>query len=376
VVKRILPQLSSNPEFRRMFIREAKITALLTHPNVVQVYEFGEAEGTYFIAMESVQGVTLRTALTRLKREQRAMPFMVTADIARQVCVGLDYAHTLRSAAGVALEIVHQDISPTNVMLAYNGTVKILDFGIARAAAFAEEESKRRLVNGKVSYLAPEQVHGKPFDHRADIFALGAVMHEMLTGARLFPAKNDIKRMAALLAEPIPPPSAINAAVPRELDRIVARALEIDPARRYASAGVMAGDLERTLIAARYSSRDLSKLLHGLFVPTGSPLVLVEGEQSGTPPPRPADTPAVPTHKMRPVKGPARAPGTLEGALVAERSRLVREQWRGRARLVVGLAALCAAVGASALALRRYGPELFGPPESAAAAEAAAKASR
>src|SRR5262252_7337709 len=157
VVKRILPQLSGNAEFTRMFIREAKISAVLTHPNIVQLYEFGEAEGTYFIAMEHVQGVTLRQALVKLRGVQRAMPFMVAADIARQVCTGLDYAHTLRGTDGAPLQIVHQDVSPTNIMLAYNGTAKLLDFGIARAASFADDEAKTGLIKGKVSYLAPEQ---------------------------------------------------------------------------------------------------------------------------------------------------------------------------------------------------------------------------
>src|SRR4029077_4191538 len=128
-----------------------------------------------------------------------------------QVCTGLEYAHTLRGPDGTALEIVHQDISPTNIMLAYNGTVKILDFGIARAASFAEEEAKKGLIKGKVAYLAPEQVRLQPFDHRIDIFALGIVMHELMSRARLFQAKNDINKMRELLAAPIPPPSSVNA---------------------------------------------------------------------------------------------------------------------------------------------------------------------
>ena len=200
VLKRILPRLSETGDFKTMFIREAKISALLLHPNIVQIYEFGEAEGAYFIAMENVQGVTLREALTTLRREQRAMPYLVAADIARQICIGLDYAHTLHGPDGKALEIVHQDISPTNIMLAYTGTVKILDFGIARAASFAEEEAKKGLIKGKVSYLSPEQIHVRPFDARADVFALGVVFHEMLTGRRLFQAKNDIGKMRQLLA--------------------------------------------------------------------------------------------------------------------------------------------------------------------------------
>ncbi len=282
VLKRILPRLSETGDFKTMFIREAKISALLLHPNIVQIYEFGEADGAYFIAMENVQGVTLREALTTLRREQRAMPYLVAADIARQICIGLDYAHTLHGPDGRPLEIVHQDISPTNIMLAYTGTVKILDFGIARAASFAEEEAKKGLIKGKVSYLSPEQIHVRPFDARADVFALGVVFHEMLTGRRLFQAKNDIGKMRQLLAAPIAPPSALNATIPRELDRIVMRALSIDVTERFQSVADMASDLERTLIAARYSSRELSKLLHGLFLPDEDPVVVVDTEDHRT----------------------------------------------------------------------------------------------
>ena len=190
---------------------------------------------------------------------------MIAADVTRQICIGLDYAHTLRGNDGEPLEIVHQDISPTNIMLSFTGTVKILDFGIARAAEFAEEEAKKGLIKGKVSYLSPEQIFVRPFDARADIFALGVVFHEMLTGRRLFQSRNDITKMRELLAAPILPPSAIDAMIPRELDRIVMESLEIDPKDRYQIVADMAADLERTLIAARYSSRDLSKLLRDLY---------------------------------------------------------------------------------------------------------------
>jgi serine/threonine protein kinase len=210
------------------------------------------------------------------------MPYLVAADIARQICIGLDYAHTLHGPDGRALEIVHQDISPTNIMLAYTGTVKILDFGIARAASFAEEEAKKGLIKGKVGYLSPEQINVRPFDARADVFALGVVFHEMLTGRRLFQAKNDIGKMRQLLTQTIAPPSALNATIPRELDRIVMRALSIDVSQRFQSVADMASDLERTLIAARYSSRELSKLLHGLFLPDEDPVVVVDTDDHRT----------------------------------------------------------------------------------------------
>jgi serine/threonine protein kinase len=344
VVKRILPTLSGNAEFTKMFIREAKISALLVHPNIVQTFEFGQAEGTYFIAMEGVHGVTLRELLTKLKKEQRAMPFMVIADIAKQVCTGLDYAHTLRGPDGGALEIVHQDVSPTNIMLAYNGTVKVLDFGIARAASFAEEEAKKGLIKGKVAYLAPEQVNMQPFDHRIDIFALGIVMHEMMTGVRLFQAKNDIGKMRQLLAQPIPPPSAVNAAVPRELDRIVMKALEVDPTQRYASATAMAADLERTMIAARHSSRDLAKLLRGLFMNEheDEPLVVVEPALPMSGPPT-GTMPSVSSGAIRSTTQEISrtdrtrtsgniGSGMLQGALAAEQSRLIQQKRRGYAK--------------------------------------------
>jgi serine/threonine protein kinase len=425
VLKRILPRLSETGDFKTMFIREAKISALLLHPNIVQIYEFGEADGAYFIAMENVQGVTLREALTTLRREQRAMPYLVAADIARQICIGLDYAHTLSGPDGKPLEIVHQDISPTNIMLAYTGTVKILDFGIARAASFAEEEAKKGLIKGKVSYLSPEQINVRPFDARADVFALGVVFHEMLTGRRLFQAKNDITKMRHLLAQPIAPPSSLNATIPRELDRIVMRSLAIDAKNRYQATADMAGDLERTLIAARYSSRELSKLLHGLFLPDEDPVVVVDAEDhktvamTGTTPSggsggggsgptatatnsgsrstssggRPATASHSTSHSQTtpgsPVPAPARTTSPSEAALTApipdaaelrphdsgatrlgrvvleEQGRLARKRLRLRLKIVAAIGAVVIAVGAvvggAIWAGRRYLPVLLAP---------------
>jgi serine/threonine protein kinase len=424
VLKRILPRLSETGDFKTMFIREAKISALLLHPNIVQIYEFGEAEGAYFIAMENVQGVTLREALTTLRREQRAMPHLVAADIARQICIGLDYAHTLSGPDGKGLEIVHQDISPTNIMLAYTGTVKILDFGIARAASFAEEEAKKGLIKGKVSYLSPEQINVRPFDARADIFALGVVFHEMLTGRRLFQAKNDIGKMRQLLAAPIALPSAHNAAIPRELDRIVMRALSIDVAERYQSSADMASDLERTLIAARYSSRELSKLLHGLFLPDEDPVVVVDtddhrtvamtgttpggtgsggsgqtasssgsrtagsgsrttgsratsastshatpGGRPASPDPRttsPSDVVTSPIPDAADLRPPDSGAERLGRVVLQEQTRLARKRLRIRLKVlavVVGIVAGVAIVGGAAIwAGRRYIPALLAPP--------------
>jgi eukaryotic-like serine/threonine-protein kinase len=366
VLKRILPRLSETGDFKTMFIREAKISALLLHPNIVQIYEFGEADGAYFIAMESVQGVTLREALNTLRKDQRAMPHMVAADVTRQICVGLDYAHTLHGPDGAPLEIVHQDVSPTNIMLAYNGTVKILDFGIARAASFAEEEAKKGLIKGKVSYLSPEQIHVRPFDARADVFALGVVFHEMLTGRRLFQAKNDISRMRQLLAAPIPPPSALNAAIPRELDRIVMHALELDPLTRYQSAADMGADLERTLIAARYSSRELSKLLHDLFMPSEAPIVVVDVEEEGKTVAVTATQTVAPTPvSAAPMRRYDNETQKLGRAVRAEGARMRRRRWRGPLKYILLAALVGGIVGGAVLGVRHYVPIWF-PPQPAA----------
>jgi serine/threonine-protein kinase len=374
VLKRILPRLSDSGDFKTMFVREAKICAQMLHPNIIQIYEFGQADGGYFIAMESVQGVTLRELLTTLRKEERAIPHMVGADLARQICVGLDYAHTLRGADGEPLEIVHQDISPTNIMISFTGTVKILDFGIARAAEFAEEEAKKGLIKGKVSYLSPEQIYVRPFDARADVFALGVVFHEMLTGRRLFQSKNDITKMRELLAAPILPPSAIDAMIPRELDRVVMKALAIDPKDRYQSAGDMAADLERVLIAARYSSRDLPKLLHDLYLAGDDPLVVVDAADEKEGLDRTiaitSTTTMAPTEHTQTVRHKEETQIRMTNVVRAERSRLERMRWVARAKVVV--IALVAAVGIGALAFagKRYLPELLRrpPPEPPAAA--------
>jgi serine/threonine-protein kinase len=361
VLKRILPKLSDTGDFKTMFVREAKICALLLHPNIVQIYEFGQAEGGYFIAMESVQGVTLREALTTLRKRDRAIPHMIASDITRQICIGLDYAHNLRDPEGTPLEIVHQDISPTNIMLAFNGTVKILDFGIARAASFAEEEAKKGLIKGKVSYLSPEQIFVRPFDCRADVFALGVVFHEMLTGRRLFQSRNDLQKMRELLQAPILPPSAIDATIPRELDRITMRALELDVNKRYQSAADMASDLERTLIAARYSSRELSKMLHELYLTEEDPVVVVDATQE-----REATAAITATETLPPVErsisGSASDGSRLEGALRAEKSRLQWARWRGRIKVLLAAIVVAVLVGGAVLAGKRYLPALLTSP--------------
>ena len=263
VVKRVLPALSARPRFTQMFVNEAKISALLAHPNIVQIFEFGESDGSYFIAMESIRGLTLREVLTKLRLKARVMPVVAAVEIARETLIALDYAHNLRSFEGKPLEIVHRDISPSNIMVADTGAVKVLDFGIARAADHMSED-EGKVVKGKIAYLAPEQITCGELDQRVDVFAMGCVLHELLTGRVMFRAQNDLQKKVALLAKPSTPPSAWNPDVPPAVDAIVLSAVERDPNDRYASAADMLVDIDNYLAAFRSSSRSVLRLVRSL----------------------------------------------------------------------------------------------------------------
>jgi serine/threonine protein kinase len=266
VIKRMLPHLSQDASFVRMFIDEAKLSGLLSHPNLVQIFEFGKVEDSFFIAMEYVHGRTLAALQMKLVETGRLAPVAASVEIVRQIGVGLHYAHALQSAEGKPLGIVHRDISPSNLMLAFHGGVKILDFGIARVAdGLREFRTQVGTMKGKISYMSPEQIHLEEIDHRSDIFAVGIVLHELLTGRRLFRAGSDYAASRLVLDLAIPPPSMLNPEVPAELDRVVMRALERDRDARYQVAGEMAADLEQLMLELRISPHEHKKLLHDLF---------------------------------------------------------------------------------------------------------------
>src|SRR5262252_8213773 len=187
VVKRILPRLSEAPEFVRMFVDEAKISARLIHPNIVQVFEFAYQNGGYYIVMEAVDGMDMGRLLRQLERDGKMAPAAFVTELGRQACRGLEFAHALTSSDGKPFGIVHRDVTPPNIMVAWNGTVKIVDFGIARAVQELRiSMTDAGMVKGKMSYVAPEQLLGQPADARSDVFSLGIVLHELLMGKRLF----------------------------------------------------------------------------------------------------------------------------------------------------------------------------------------------
>ena len=244
VVKRILPRHASNAEFTKLFVAEAKILGLLNHSNVVKAYDFGEADGALFLVLEYVDGPSIADAIGILQEHGREMPVAAAAHFAHQVCLALDYVHNLKGGDGEPLNVIHRDVSPSNILLTKAGGIKLLDFGVAKYRA-SQVKTSEGFIRGKAAYLAPETLEAKPIDGRIDIFSLGIVLHEMLTLESLFESDNHMLTFRKILALPIEPPSKLRPSVPAELDAIVMKALERDPARRYQTAEEMATDLRR-----------------------------------------------------------------------------------------------------------------------------------
>jgi serine/threonine protein kinase len=269
VVKRILPHLSDDPTFTKMFIEEAKMSARLSHPNIVQVFELGAVDTEYFISMEYVRGrdlaETMRTLWARIGPPR---PELV-AYVGREMCRALAYAHDLTGDDGTPLGMIHRDVSPSNVMLSYDGAVKLLDFGIAKALGGDEktEESatQRGTLKGKFAYMAPEQTQGADVDRRIDIFATGIVLHEILTGRRLFKGDNDLQTVEKVRQCDVPPPSLQNPLCPPELDVIVLKALARHREDRFQTASEMADALDDVVHAARFQPSHLAQLMRDLF---------------------------------------------------------------------------------------------------------------
>jgi serine/threonine protein kinase len=266
VVKRILPYLLEDPRFIKMFFAEARLSALLHHPNVVQVFQLEEVEGEWVLTMEYVNGRDLSTVLgLRIGQPQ---PPGFGAFVVREVCRALAYAHTLKGEDGRSLRLIHRDISPSNVMLSYEGAVKVLDFGLAKALDEASSAKTRTgALRGKLPYLSPEQVGGMKADHRADQFAAGLVLYEALTGRRVFSGA-PAEVLAAISAAVIEPPSRHNPDVPPELDAIVLRALERDREARYESCEAMGRELEEVVLQLRWTGERLSTYLKELAPPS------------------------------------------------------------------------------------------------------------
>jgi serine/threonine protein kinase len=265
-IKKILPHLTNEENLVSMFIDEAKLAAMLTHQNIVQIYDLGSLEGTYYIAMEFIHGKDLRTILDKSEATGLTIPLEQALHIICRVCAGLDYSHNLKDFQGNSLNLIHRDISPQNILVSYEGEVKIVDFGIAKAAT-KSTETRVGVIKGKLAYMSPEQASLKSIDHRSDIFSAGIVLYEMITGKRMFDG-SDLEVLDRVREAEFEPPEMIVPDLPPRLYEILYRALAKNVDLRYQSGAAMLADLEACLsssFSVRPSAESLSQYMKKCF---------------------------------------------------------------------------------------------------------------
>ena len=299
VIKRILPEHVGNPSYVKMFLDEARLAAAMSHPNVAQVFDLAQTGNTIYIAMEYIAGQDLAHVLRVCKKTKTTLPYPLVARILADACDGLHYAHTLKDSHGARLNVIHRDVSPGNLVVSYDGTNKVLDFGVAKSDSHLSKTYAGTL-KGKFGYMAPEQVEMKVLDARVDVWALGVVLWEALAVRRLFAGTNELGLAKAIVDDPIPPPTTVVPDIPPALVAIVMRALERDRNRRYANALEMRNDLDayvralgvpatalevaafiRQIFAAEYAAHE--KLLAGIPNATPEQLAgLVEIAEQGS----------------------------------------------------------------------------------------------
>jgi len=269
VIKKVISGFGANKEFLQMFKSEIKVTMGFNHPNIVQLYDFGEEQNQPYIAMEMVDGKNLRQLISRFHELKQTFPVELAAYITEQAASGLHYAHSFKDKiSGIPLNIVHRDISPQNILISFEGNVKVIDFGIAKATTNMES-TRAGVIKGKPSYLSPEQISGEVLDGRSDIFALGAVLWELLTGKKLFAGENDLAvlKLIESCQTHVKPPSTLNPKIPKELDYIVLKTLAKQRDKRYQSAEELQRALHKFLYSYSpdFNPSDLSYYAKDLF---------------------------------------------------------------------------------------------------------------
>ncbi|MFH2005114.1 MAG: serine/threonine-protein kinase [bacterium] len=347
VIKVLLPKLSADEEFREMFVREALMAADFRHPRLCQVYDVGETAGLYYICMEFVDGVDLTRLVRRAQAIGEPMPLRIALKIARDLCEGLQYVHTAKTADGSPLHIVHRDVTPQNIMAGFDGHVKLVDFGVAKTSL--AEELKRAALKGKGPYMAPEQWRGSELDGRADLFALGIVLYELTVGKRLFKRSSpDLVRRAILSGE-ISPPLLVRSDYPPQLEEVVLRTLELNPDDRFPTAAALGDRLNAVAVEEGLdaSSDEMATYVCKLFAGVSRDEVF-----------RPLELTA-PGHAATAAAAAEREDSAASVETVSEstaeprRSRLKRALWG-----VLGVAALGVAYGVGAAGwLHSTGPQ-------------------
>lgn len=365
-IKKILPHMTDNADFVEMFIDEAKLAAQLNHPNIVHIYDLGKIGRDYYIAMEYVEGKDLRSLLNRAAKNGLSVPAPLALLIAARLASALHYAHRKRDFEGREMGLVHRDVSPQNVLLTLDGDVKLCDFGIAKAVSKASQTQVGAL-KGKLQYMSPEQAWGKPVDFRSDIFSLGVILFELLTGERLFPGDSEMSILEAVRQNRIRSPRDVVPTIAPQVDEIVSKALATQPEGRYSSAGEMEHHIEAVLHELRMTpgSADLANFIQDVITsqprdrapsPTVSPSSPPSPFQ--TPPPAPPlEAPAaVASPPVRPVAPPPVEAAPVSAPLPAREATVVpivplveppKEEKRGKGWLLLVLLVAAAALAAA-----------------------------
>ncbi len=359
-IKKILPHIADNDEFITMFADEAKLASQLNHPNIVHIYDLGKIEaGGYFIAMEYVDGMDLRTILRSGRDTALPLPVPLAVYIASKVASALDYAHRRRDTRGEELRIVHRDVSPQNILISHEGEIKLCDFGIAKADRKVSKTESGSL-KGKLQYMSPEQAWGKSIDLRSDLFSLGCVLHESLTGRRLFRGDSDLTVLELVRKAEVGPPSDANPDVAADLDAVVIKALARDPQERYGTGAEMLRDLEAVLNSYRPApgGADLAIYLDRLReakVSAAAPSATREVPRPPAPapspaaaPPAPGAAPGAPAFAPAEVTGPPAAEGGVFGSFSPAR---IESEKGKRLPIYIGIAAVVVVGGLAALFL-------------------------
>ncbi len=266
VIKRLLPHLAEDEEFRDMFFDEARIAARLNHPNLIQIFDLGEEGGSYFLAMEYVAGEDLRRLDRYASSQGRPVPLGLACRIVADAAAGLDYAHKARTSQGQPLGLVHRDVSPQNILVGFDGAVKLIDFGVVKALDRLQHTATG-ILKGKYPYMSPEQASGSVMDHRSDVFSLGIIFWELLTRSRLFKGSSDMITIRLVRECRVRPPSWVNPEVTPDLDALVLRALAEDPNARYPDAAAFRLAIEELILASRLqgSSAHLVAFIASLY---------------------------------------------------------------------------------------------------------------
>ena len=303
-IKRILPHFSDNDEFVRMFIDEAKLAAQLTHPNIAQIFDLGRAGGFYYIAMEFVDGRDLRTLLRKVREYKLPVPEALAAAVVMKVANALDYAHRERGINDRELKLVHRDISPQNILISYDGAVKLVDFGIAKAAT-KNTNTMAGALKGKLLYMSPEQALGQHLDGRSDIYSLGLVLFELLTGERCFQADSELGVLEKVRQGKVLDARSINPRVSQEIAAILDKVLQKNVEQRYTSARFLERDLKALLVknGNEPTEHDMAEYVNTLLKGTRDDLIQLLSAQyvmpalrpleQAPPPPVPEDTPTI-----------------------------------------------------------------------------------